>query len=221
MSTAAEIISRVRGRLPATSVNFWTDELDLIPAYNDALDELSEATEFYERYATVPRRKWAVYTDLRGILPEEVTRITAVWNPITSRWLRPITVRELDLTVGRKWEANIDLARAWWVRGLYWLGAYPRAGDDISPLRVYFSAMHPHVSSTAGPGYGLTASPEIPHDFEIAIEEYMLYALYAPSKETQRCMRHWQEYKLHETRFKAFVDNRISRDRTPKIGARR
>src|SRR5258706_15646817 len=154
MESVAETLARVRDRLPSGSANFWDDQ-DLIDAYNCGLDELSEATEFYELSATIPRRKWHSLTDLRGILPDEVIRITAVWNLGSQRWMAPTTVRELDNMLGRGWEMNVDVSRYWFMRGLNWLGTYPRPGDDVSPVRGYFSARHPHVSSHGGLGYGL------------------------------------------------------------------
>jgi len=220
METAATTLAAVRARLPATSSNFWSDD-DLIEAYNDALDELSEATEFYELNATVPRRKWHSLTDLSGILPEEVIRITAVWNMGSQRWMDPTTPRELDRMLGRGWEQNVDVSRFWFMRGLKWLGTYPRPGDDVSPVRVYFSAKHPHVSADGGLGYGLTAPSMLPPDFDSAIEEYSLYALISQHRESKKAMEHYQAYLEMERDLKQHVEGRITRDRIPHMGLRR
>lgn len=221
MVTAASIISRVRDRLPpGGSQNFWSDS-DLVATLNDSLDTLSKATHFYERHIIVPRRKWCIYTDLRGVLPEEGLRITAIWNPKSYRWLTPTTVRELDAQLGRGWERNIDLASVWFMRSPWWMGVYPKASDDTSPVRVYFSAMHPHVSETGGLAFGLNTALSIPSDFDAAIEEYMLYMLFVDSKDAKRAMEHWGKYRELETDFKKLIKARINHDRTPHMGARR
>lgn len=218
--SAAQTIASVRARLPAGSELYW-GQSDLVSYYNDALDELSERTEFHERYATVKRRKWATLTDLRGILPEEAIRVTAVWSPATNRWLEPTTVRELDWNLGRGWERNTDLARGWFMRGLWWLGTYPRPGDDVSPLRAYFSAMHPHVVDDGSQGQGLTAVPAIPPDFEVALQDHMLYQAFAEHREPRRALGHWADFVARVADLKALVERRVARDRTARMGARR
>src|SRR5260221_14514934 len=221
MLTAQDTIDRVLSRLGPGASRFWDVELDLIPAYNDALDEISDETGFWERNVTVPRRKWSTYTDLRGVLPEEPLQITAVWSPNTQRFLQTTNVRELDASLGRGWERNTDLPRAWFMRGLWWLGIYPRPADDTSPVRVYYKGRAPHLTSDGGLGFGLTQSPGLPPDFEPAIEEYMLYALCAGDTESKQSMDSGQSFEGMMMELKAAVGQRMHRDRTPRMGARR
>jgi len=220
MSTAAETIARVRARLPATSENFWSDE-DLVDAYNDALDEISDATELFEQSVVVKRRKWAVYTDLRGLLPTVALRVSAVWNMTTQGWIHPTTARELDQMAGRGWEKSNGTAQWWFMRGLWFLGAFPAPPDDMSPLKVYFSSMMPHVATAGGLASGLTSSPPMPPDCEAAIDSYMMSSLMADYKETTKAVELYREYQVHETTVTQSSERRMSRERTYRIGARR
>jgi hypothetical protein len=220
MSTAAQTIARVKVSLEDPQGKFFTTD-DYVRAYNDALDEISEATEIYESSVYVKRRKWAVYTDLRGALPPTALRVTAIWNPLSQKWLDPTTVRELDATVGRHWERSADQTRWWFMRGLWYLGAYPVASDDTSPLRVHFSALMPHVKALGGLGSGLTTSPDLPPDFHEAIENYMLYELMGERKEVDKSLEYYKRFMAQIPLLKDMGENRMRKDRTAKMGARR
>jgi hypothetical protein len=220
MDTASTIIERVRVRLEDPNARFFTTS-DLVGAYNEALDELAEATEVNENYVTVKRRKWAPYADLRGYLPPDALRVTAIWNPSTSKWLHPVTVQQLDETLGRKWEFKPDQSRWWWMRGLYFLGTYPVVGNDTTPIRVHYVSILPHVEENGGLVTGLTTSASLPPDFSEAIEHYMMYALLPQKKEGMKALEHYQRYKEHEGELEDLAKNRMRKDRTPQMGARR
>ncbi len=219
--SVAETIASVLGRLPASSVNYWSDE-DLLDAYNDAVDEIADATEFYESHVVVKRRKLSVYTDLRQILPPSALRVTAVWDVVAQRWLQPTTTKELDETVGRGWERNAGSNSGWWfMQGLWFLGAYPVSGDDVSPLKIYYASCPSHIEMAGGLMTGLTVRPLIPEDMTGAIEEYMLSSLLADGRESTKSVEHWSEFDQMVTQFGDASKQRMSRVRTPRMGARR
>ena len=220
METVRTITDRVLTRLEDPSQRFFSTD-DLIGAYNDALDELSEATEIHESSVVVKRKKWSAYHDLRGYLPPDALRVTAVWNMTTSKWLHPTTPRELDDTVGRQWEWKPDSSsRWWWMRGLFFLGAYPVPSNDTSPLKVYYASLIPHADSSVSLSRGLDSRTSvIPPDFEDAIEHYMMYTLLAQRKETGKSLQFWQRYKDGESALTNTAKNRMRRDRTPRMGA--
>jgi len=221
MDTAQSMINRVIVRLEDPDYVFFSQD-DLIGAYNDALDEISEATEINETTAVIKRRKKAAYTDLRGILPATALRVTAIWNLNTQRWLHPTTVTELDDLLGRQWEDKPDTEpRWWWMRGLWHLGAYPVPNADIANLRIHYADILPHVRSDGGLSQGLGTSPALPDDFTDAIENYMLYQLLAQRKETKKSLDHFKEYKVHEAELYKLAHNRMRRDRAGQMGARR
>jgi hypothetical protein len=220
MDTAGSIIGRVITRLEDEDYRFF-DQNDLILAYNDALDEISDATEISETYITVKRRKKALYADLRAVLPSSALRVTAVWNLATQKWLDPTTVTELDDAHGRQWEDKPGSSRWWFMRGLWFLGAYPVPGDDLQSLRIHYADLLSHISATGGLTSGLTSSTALPPDFTDAIENYMLYQLWAQRKETTKSLDHFKLYQLHEAELVDLGKNRMRRDKTPHMGARR
>lgn len=220
IKTPQEMINSVIVRLEDPNYDFFSLD-DLVLAYNNALDEVADATEINEQTAMVKRKKGAVYADLRGVLPLNALRVTAVWNPNTLRWLSPTTVEELDSYQGRKWETRKDESRWWFMRGLYFLGTYPVAADDVSPLRIHFSATFPHVSSSGGIVTGLGSRVELPPDASDCIENHMLYELYAQRKETQKSIWHYEQYLKNEKVLYDLAHNRMRRDKIPYLGARR
>jgi hypothetical protein len=217
---ATEIIERVKLAVEDTDGKFFTLD-DYVRVYNDALDELSEATEIQEGSVYVKRRKWAMYTDLRGVLPTTALRVTSVWNPSSSRWLDPTSVRELDANIGRDWERQVTTSRWWFMRGLWFLGVYPVAGDDISPVRVHFSYLIPHIEAKGGLSTGLTTSVDLPPDYDEIIEYYMTYALLAERKEVDKSLEFYQRFMSGVPALRDLGENRMRRDRIPKMGARR
>ena len=220
MDTAQQIVDRVLVRLEDPDQRFYTTS-DLVSLYNEALDELAEFTEANENYVTVKRRLYAPYIDLRGYLPPDALRVTAVWNMNTSRWLAPTTTRELDETLGRKWEEKPDDARWWWMRGIYFLGAYPVASDSTSTLRVYYLSLFPHVDEDGGLATGLSTSVRLPPDYASAIEDYMMYSLLVQKKETQKAMQHWARFRDAEQELSNLSKNPLRRNKTFIMGARR
>ena len=124
--------------------------------------------------------------------------------------------------MGRQWEWKPDESRWWWMRGLYFLGAYPVPGNDTSPLRVHYSSLFSHVEETGGLVTGLSSKiTEIPPDFTDAIEHYMMYTLLGQRKETQKSLMFWQRFSEHRDELANFAKNRMRRDRHPQMGARR
>jgi hypothetical protein len=218
--SAASVIARVKLGLEDPQEKFFTMP-DYVRAYNDALDELSEQSEINESSVWVHRRKWAMYTDLRGIVAPTFLRVTAVWNPTSSRWLDPTSVRELDATIGRDWERQTTITRWWFMRGLWFLGTHPVAGDDVSPLRVHYTSLLPHVKIDGGLSTGLSSYVNLPPDYDDVIEYYMMYTLLAERKEADKALDFYKRFLEAVPALKELGDSRMRKDRTPKMGARR
>jgi hypothetical protein len=214
VSTAAQIIARVRDRLPATSVNFWSDD-DLLLAYNEALDEVSDQTEFVERYCTLPRRAGATYHDLAGILPEDALRVTSVQDLSNMLWLDPATPEELDQKIGRAWDVMTGDARCWFMRGLRVIGIYKTASNSSHPVRIYYSALAPHIATDQ------TVSPGLPADLEAALEEHILTELWVQARESKLALQHWSAYQEAAKALSEQMLGRVSRDYSPVMGQRR
>jgi len=221
MATADETIARVRLAMEDPSSVYFTTA-DYVRVYNDALDEISELTEVNESHVYVKRRTHALYTDLRGILPPTFMRVTSVFNPHSGKWLNPTSVRELDSSIGRFWERRAEHSRWWFMRGLWFLGAYPVPSDDLQPLKIWYTALLPHVEENGGQITGTGTSPDLPSDFHTAIENYMMYALLAERKEPEKSLSFYQRFTSQVLPSLTDVaENRMRRDRPAKMGARR
>ncbi len=213
--TLAQTMQRFRARLRPDSAAFFSDD-DLLTAYNDGLDELSEATDFYERQVMLRLREDAAYNDLRGQIPEEALRIVSVWSPALGIWLECVTPAALDERAGREWEKVTDTPQWWWMRGLWWLGVHPKPGNATMVLKIYYCGLHPHATLT-----DTSFIPELPPDGEDALEEYMLYEYYAQRKETAKATERWAKYSELERSVADLKDRRQSRDRVAVVGKRR
>lgn len=221
MASPAAIISRVKIAIEDQGGDFFSMK-DYVDAYNEALDEIAEITEINEQRVYVKRRKWAVYHDLRGCLPPTALRITGVWNPSTNRWLDPTTPRELDQSVGRLWEHAISTQTRWWfMRGMHIMGAYPAAGDDISPLRIHYTALLPHAQIHGGLVTGLSAPADLPADTDDVVEFYMMYYLLTARKEIDKSLVFYKRFVDAMPALRDLAENRMRKDRIPKMGARR
>jgi hypothetical protein len=221
MSTASEAIDRVRLAIEDPEEKFFTLD-DYVRVYNDALDEISEITEVYEKSVYVKRRKNALYADLRGVLPPTFLRVTSIYNPHSGKWLNPTSVRELDNSIGRFWERRAEHSRWWFMRGLWFLGAYPVAADDMHPLKIWYTALMPHIEATGGKVSGTENIPDLPPDFHTAIENYMMYALLAERKEADKALDYYKRFADQILpSLKDVGENRMRRDRPARMGARR
>lgn len=187
------------------------DNQSIYNAINEGLDELSEATGFYERYVTIPIVGNRTYYDLRGYLPENVVGVRSVWSTVREDWLVPISEENL----GFQWEQSAGDPQHFFVRGISWLGVWPKADTTAGYLRVYFAGLAPHFTVPQD------VLADLPDDFVPALEDYALYELAAQDRETDKALEHWREYVAREDGLYRFVNNRVVRARRGAIGGRR
>lgn len=191
----------------------YTPPGDIQNAINDGLDELSDETEFYERYFTLTLRPRATYYDLRSVGPDSVIlRVTNIWNPTRNQWLEPFTVPDLDYRTARQWELSTGDPRYWFMRGLFWLGFFPWVDSETNVLKVQYRTLHPHLVNPAD------TPDQLPTEYHRALANYAMYDLLSKDVETQKAMMYWQLYIEDETILAGRVGGRTSRDRTPRLG---
>lgn len=214
MIPAGQILARVRTRHESLASTRWSDEA-IYKALNEGLDDLSLQTRFYERYATIPIRRDTTYYDLRGFTPETPIALKSIWSTSRQEWLQPTAAELLD-RIDRSWDIATGDPQAWWTKGIYWVGVWPKPTSAISGyLRVYFAGMAPHF------GHAQAVLADLPNDFVPALEDYALYELAAQDGETERALRHWGEYGARVMRFKGAVDKRMTKAGTITMGGRR
>ncbi len=186
---------------------------DVIDAINEGFEELSDISEFYERYATIKLRKNATYYDLRSIIPDEILRVTAIYNPTNTTWLGQIDVSQLD-TRGTQWEIIPGQPTSWFMRGLWWMGVYPSGPDTNGTLRLYYRALHPPLTD-------LTQSPDqLPDDYHTCIVDYAMYKLLADDVEITLAMKYWTDFYAvaSDLAKKCVPGGRIERARVGGMG---
>lgn len=210
MIQLSTLVQHIRWRFDAASSTRVTDAA-IIQALNEGLDELAEATGFYERNVTIPIRNGRTYYDLRGWFPETALGVTSVWNTVSTRWLHPAS--EEDLSYAR-WKRVFGDPRNYWIRGLYWMGIFPKAAADSGYFRVYFKALPPplvHMND---------AIPDLPDDFNNDLEDYALYELFSREGETTKALAMWQSFQEGEDRLKKLVKDRVTTARVDRMGRR-
>lgn len=208
MLTLSDIRSRVRTRFEAASTTRWADA-DINAAINDGLGELSEATRYFERWASLPLKAERTYYDLRGLTPEGVLSVTAVWHEPGVRWLQPANVAD----VGTDFEETSGNPTAWFVRGLWWLGIWPRPTTDVDEfIRIYYTGVAPSLEEDG------EVPDQLPDEFVPALEEYALYELQQRDGETDKALYWWAAYKTREAALEKHVAHRITTARTGRIG---
>lgn len=198
MLSFADLESSARTVFEAESSARWESQ-DFLDAANEGLDDLSE-TGFYERFATIPLKGRQTYYDLRGFLPEDLVRLTFVFNPDNQLWLDPMAIVDM---VTPRWETIPGTPQQYLVRGLYWLGLYPRPESDTGSVRVYYEGLAPHFKDSS------SIISDLPDDLTMVLEDYILYDLSARDGESDKAMLHWSDYWKGRKDLNGFVKNRI------------
>ena len=209
MLTLSDIRSRVRTRFEASSTTRWSNA-DVNDAINDGIEELAEATGYYERYVSVPLKEARTYYDLRAFGDETPLSVTGVWHEAGNRWLEPAAHTDIQFS---EWEDTPGNPIMWFTRGAWWLGIWPRPSSEPDEwIRVYFTGIPPRMAED---GEGVH---QLPEEFVPAVEEYTLYELYQREGETQKCLYWWAKYKAREEDLRRHMAHRVSRVRTGTIG---
>jgi len=209
MLTRSDIRSRVRTRFEHSATTRWSTA-DINAAINDGIGELSEATRYYERWVSVKLKQSRNYFDLRGITPEIILSVTAVWHDPGVRWLTPITLGDIGY---EEWEETTGNPISWFVRGQWWLGIWPKPSSDVDEwLRIYYSGVAPALTEDGH------IPKQLPEEFVPALEEYALYELNQREGETEKALYWWGEYKKRERALEQHMAHRVTTARTGVIG---
>jgi hypothetical protein len=209
MLTLSDIRSRVRTRFEAASSTRWSDS-DINAAINDGLAELSEATRYYERWASIPLKGLRTYYDLRGLTPETALSVTSVWHESGNRWLEPVNWRDMKY---EEWEETTGEPISWFVRGINWLALWPHPSEDVDQwVRVYYTGVAPGLEEDG------EVPDQLPDEFVPALEEYALYELQQREGETDKALYWWQQYKVREKALEQHMAHRVTTARTGSLG---
>ena len=210
--TFAELQTEVTRRLneSSTAAAYWTVQ-DVKDALNEGYAELSDASEWYERSATISKASQRTYYDLRTNLSDTFLAPRRAFNVETNKWLDPINVRKLDFHTFRQWEINPGEPQMMFMRGLWWLGLYPRPNASTGTVTFYYTAMPPDLSADGD-------TPTFPQEYHLGIVLYALYELKSQERESKLAMKYFGEYEIYEKGLTKYVLQRQGLDRSRAMG---
>lgn len=208
MIPLSTIVGRVRTRYEQSSTVRWSND-DIKKYINEGLESLAEASDFYERYVTIPLESGRRYYDLRGFTPETVVGVKSVWSSVRNDWLQAVDEGDLQF----KWEESTGDPQVYFTRGIYWLGLWPCPSTDTTGyVRVYF----------AGIPYRYTIDQavlsDLPDDHIPALEEYALHEMAMQDGDVDLAMRYWASYREREKKLSMFADHRLDGGTTSLYG---
>lgn len=196
-----------------TSPVYWS-QTDVDAALNEGVECLAEASEYNELSETLGLTAARTYYNLKALLTvaDRFLRVTRIWNPVASRWMEIVTIRELDEETYARWERTPGEPQNAIIRGLWWLGIFPRPTASTGTLTVYFAALPvPLALPTDTPGF--------PQEWHRGIVHYALYDLLAQSGETAKAIEHFKHFLEYQAGLVAYVKQRMRKDRVGVIGA--
>lgn len=131
----------------------------------------------------------------------------------TNRWSRPVQVRSLDAQY-RRWEVVYGAMQWMFMRGLWWLGIWPRSATD-GPLYAGSSNSYIDLYHTAIPLPLVfdDDTPPFPEEFHYALVDYALYDLFMQDREPKKAMKRWEQYVMLRDKLEKYVDGRTAVDR--------
>lgn len=209
--TFAELQTDVFRRLrEATTSGVYFSTEDIKEAINAGYMELSDASEWYEEALEIDLLKDRPYYDLFALIGAIFLSIKPAFDESANRWLIPSTVRALDGN-DRQWDRVQGRPARIFMRGLRWLGLYPKTNADGTLVKLYYTRLPEFLCEPGDePGF-----PEAYHD---GIVQFALADLYAQDGETALAVAAWQTYLGFETQLQQWVDGRMRRPLTRVLG---
>jgi hypothetical protein len=199
--TLAEIRSEVRRRLDEVNPGgtFWSDE-DIDKAIGEGEDEFADACEWYERFQTIDILENRPYYDLRTVIRFDFLVAGPVFNDTTSRWLEPLSPNDLDRN-DRRWEMVGAEPQFFMMRGLWWLGMWPRKNSEQGSVKQYYRALPRHMSEDDD-------EPGFHRVYHYGLVEYAVSDLLAQDAETDLALSVWKLYQGYEAALASYIDHR-------------
>lgn len=181
---------------------------------NEAYEDWSDETEWFERVDNIPLLAYRTYYDLRTNLPYPVLSTKRVYNMNNSAWMQAVRLRELDFHTYVQWEINTGTPMNVWPRGLFWLGVHPAETDDSKMMRVHHTAMPPRmVTDEDVPGFA--------EEEHVGLIDYAVSELFGLDGESELADAYWQRYVESRTDYAIEVKAQMTKDRLIVMGAGR
>lgn len=201
------------------------DESSSSPAYytqaqigeslNKGLREIGDATEFYETSDTIALTA-STYayelTDSQWSFSPTILSVRACQNNQTNRWMRPVTVKEMDRQF-LKWETQVGEPDQYMIRGLWWLEFDLAVSSTAGTVTVYYTALPADLSAGAD-------TPGFPQEYHLALVDFALYDCLCQEGENIKALYYYRRYKEREEGLKKYVQQRLIHDRVGAFGDR-
>src|SRR3990172_6158683 len=198
MIPLSTITARARTKFEQESSTRWPDSAFHL-AINEVLDELSEATHFYERVVSIPISADRIYYDLHVYVPDDFISVRAVWSTSLEHWLNPSTPERFY----PRWEEAVGDPHEFFTRGWNWLGVYPHPASSATGfLRVYFSCLAPRFT------HAQSVLSDLTDDFATALEDYAVYDLQVQDGEPEKALIRWGAFAARQQALAGFVAGR-------------
>jgi hypothetical protein len=207
--TLSELQSRLLDQLEESGTGFLTPD-DAIRLLNDAVLDLSGASEFYHSAGSVNVSLATVVYDLATLLTPNIIAPIGVWNPRTKRWLRPIGVDQLDADNPRWQQVSGEPDRSF-VRGLWNIGFYPRC---TGALEIVYAAAPPKLTLPAD------VVPQLNEEYAAALVDGAMGMHYLEDREVSKAARYLEQWEDTKQRVRVWTANKLVRDRTIVLGSR-
>lgn len=201
----AEVFRRLREA--STYAVMW-QETDINVSMQEGYEEMTDSSEWYERYQTIPILEDRPYYDMRTVMRDTFLVLGRAFNPGTNRWLTPVSPVELDQRDTR-WERRTMEPEMVMIRGLWWVGYWPIKGSEDGKIKQYFQGFpDPMAADSDSPGFE--------EEFHQGIIEYALWDLFAQDGETDLAWKSWKEYMYYED---LLMQAKGKRNGVPKMNA--
>lgn len=203
--TKSELRAEVRRRLAEINAPvFWTDA-DIDDAIDLGYAEISDETEWLEEWVDIELLRQRPYYDLRRVVGDDLLSVGPAFDRQTNRWLLPSTTRQLDAGDWR-WERVTGEPQRIFVRGLWWLGYYPRIQSDVGTIKQYYTRLPDPLVLDAD--LGRDDEPGFPETWHLALADFAMSDLLAQDGENELAEVYWNDYSVNETALKQFVYTR-------------
>jgi hypothetical protein len=185
-----------------TSGSYFSDD-DIDEAVNDGYMEMSDASEWFEEYLEFDLLKDRRYYDLFTLIGKFFLSIRPAFDEQVNRWLIPTPVRTLDNSDPR-WERVVGRPQRFFLRGLRWLGFWPRYGSDGTTVKQYYTRLPVPLCEDSD-------EPQFPEAYHMGLVLYAETELYAADGETNLALEAWKQYLEYEKELVAWVNKREDR----------
>lgn len=201
--TFAEMKEETFRRLrEVSSAPVFFSEADVEEALNAGYAELSDASEWYEVSQNIDILEDRPYYDLRRVLGAAFLAVGPGFDTQTSQWLLPTVTKQFDAH-DRRWERVVGEPQRLIIKGLWWLGYWPRFGADSGTIKQYYTALPPVLAEDDD-------EPGFPENFHDGCIEFALADLWAQDAETTRALLAWAQYLETEAALSEWVSERGS-----------